>query len=122
MDNSTLGSKIHHPSVEIFVLYVNGVPAGYGEFEKQAESEIELSYFGIIPDFIGCKLGPYLLNFLIEKAWSYPISRFWVHTCSLDHPKALSMYESSGFVKYKEDIEWSDDPWTLGLFHKDEYK
>jgi hypothetical protein len=36
-----------------------------------------------------------------------------------DHPKALSMYESAGFVKY---MEWSDDPWTLGLFQKDEYK
>jgi hypothetical protein len=25
------------PGVEIFVLYVDGVPAGYGEFEKQVE-------------------------------------------------------------------------------------
>ncbi len=61
-----------------------------------------------MPEFIGKKLGRYLLSYVTEKAWSFGINRFWVHTCSLDHPSAVKVYKEGGFVEYKTEIEWSD--------------
>ncbi|HRE21127.1 MAG TPA: hypothetical protein PKW21_08860 [Rhabdaerophilum sp.] len=33
-----------------------------------------------------------------------------VHTCSLDHPRALAFYEKAGFRPYKRAVEIFDDP------------
>ncbi len=65
-----------------------------------APRETKLCYFGLIPDFIGRGLGPYLLQAAIDQAWSRPIDRFWLHTSTFDHPKALGVYQRAGFVVY----------------------
>jgi len=88
--------------VEVWVLYAGGVPAGYVELDRRLPEEIELAYFGLMPEFIGARLGPWLLDWAIARAWSYGPRRFWVHTQTLDHPRALSLYQERGFVKYKE--------------------
>jgi GNAT superfamily N-acetyltransferase len=89
--------------VEVWVLYAGGVPAGYVELDRRLPPEIELAYFGLMPEFIGAKLGPYLLDWSIRQAWTYQPDRFWVHTQTLDHPRALPLYQQLGFVKYKEE-------------------
>lgn len=110
-----LGAIVQHPEVEVHVLYLHGVPAGYAELDAREKPEIELSYLGLIPDFIGRALGPYLLSFAIHEAFRRRPSRFWVHTCTLDHPSALGLYQRAGFVPYKREVEVSDDPRSLGL-------
>ena len=60
---------IHDRKVEIYVLYVDGVPAGYTELDRRNEEDVELAYFGLIPQFIGRKLGPFLLNWAVDTAW-----------------------------------------------------
>lgn len=89
--------------VEVWVLQASGVPAGYVELDRREGADIELAYFGLMPEFIGAKLGPYLLDWAIRRAWSYSPQRFWVHTQTLDHPRALPLYQQLGFVKYKEE-------------------
>jgi hypothetical protein len=42
-----------------------------------------------------------------------------VHTCSLDHPAALSAYQRAGFVAYKRAIERFPDPRLLGFLPMD---
>jgi hypothetical protein len=37
MSDEKLGSIIQDPKVEIYVLYVNGVPAGYSEIDRRIE-------------------------------------------------------------------------------------
>jgi len=37
----------------------------------------------------------------VRAEWKYPVKRVWLHTCSLDHPAALPMYQKAGFVVYK---------------------
>jgi GNAT superfamily N-acetyltransferase len=110
-----LRAIVQHPDVEVHVLYAHGVPAGYAELDARDKPEIELIYFGLIPEFIGQKLGPYLLSFAIHAAWRRRPTRFWVHTCSLDHPSALGLYRRVGFQSYKEEVEVADDPRALGL-------
>src|SRR5262245_10375938 len=97
---------IHHPDVEMHVLHVEGVPAGFAELDRRVSGEVEMSQFGLTPEFIGQGLGRYFLWWTVERAWSYGPRRFWLHTCSHDHPIALPNYLKAGFVLYKE--EWRD--------------
>ena len=98
LDDAALAAIIQDPLVEIYVLYVDGVPAGYAEVDRRKPDEIELAYFGLLPEFIGRGLGPFLLNWAIDTAWFHHPKRVWVNTCTLDHPKALQIYQRAGFV------------------------
>ena len=64
---------------------------------------IELVQFGLISEFIGQGLGKWFLQWTIDKAWSYQPKRFWLHTCTLDHPAALPNYTKAGFVLFKQE-------------------
>jgi len=110
LSDEQLAAIIRDPAVEVYVLYVNGVPAGYAELDRRQFPDIELAYFGIMPEFIGQKLGPYLLRWSIDKAFSYSPRRLWLHTCTLDHPKALATYRRAGFQIYSTEAKVVDDP------------
>ena len=88
MDEDELDAIIQDELVDVYVLYVGGVPAGYAEFDRRKEPDIELAYFGLVSDFIGRGLGKYFLDWAIHQAWSYGPERVWVNTCTEDHPRA----------------------------------
>jgi GNAT superfamily N-acetyltransferase len=115
LSDAELAAIVQHPAVEVYVLWVHGVPAGYAELDGRVEGEVELAYLGLIPEFIGQKLGPYLLDWAIRTAWARDPRRVWVHTCTLDHPGALAMYERAGFRVFERETEVGDDPRALGL-------
>jgi GNAT superfamily N-acetyltransferase len=115
LDDAALAAVIAKPTTEIFVLYLGGVPAGYFELDGAAPQETELCYFGLIPEFIGRGLGPFLLRAAIDRAWSRPIARLWVHTRSFDHPKALGHYQRAGFVVYARQQLRFEDPRSQGV-------
>lgn len=115
LPDEQLREIIHHPQVEIHVLYFSGVPAGFGELNLRLMPDIELAYFGLVPEFIGKGLGPYLLNAMIDKAWAHQPQRLWLHTCTLDHPNALAVYQRAGFIPYKQEKKIFDDPRDLGV-------
>jgi len=115
LSDEMLAAAISKPSTEIFVLYAGGVPAGYFELETANPRETELNYFGLIPEFIGRGFGPFLLQSAIERAWSRPIGRFWVHTRKFDHPKALGHYQRNGFVVYARQKVRFEDPRLRGI-------
>lgn len=97
-----LAKDIHDDRVEIFVLYVNGAPAGYFELDFRKKGECDLAYFGLVQDFTGRRLGPYLLGAAIDTAWNREIERMTVNTNTLDHPKALPLYQRMGFSPYAQ--------------------
>jgi GNAT superfamily N-acetyltransferase len=106
-----LAAAIHDDRVEVYVLYVGGVPAGYAELDRRQGPEvIDLAYFGLIPEYIGMGLGPYLLDWAIRHAWSYGPQRVTVNTCTLDHPKALPMYQRAGFRPLRQVTRVIEDP------------
>jgi GNAT superfamily N-acetyltransferase len=115
IDDATLAEQILKPTIEIFVLYVRGVPAGFFELDTAAPRDTKLCYFGLIPDFIGRRLGPFLLQMAIDQAWSRPLDRMWLHTSTFDHPKALSVYQQAGFVVYARRRIWFEDPRERGI-------
>lgn len=115
LGDTALAATIHEPTTEIFVLYAGGVPAGYFELDAAAARETELCYFGLIREFIGRGLGPFMLQAAIDRAWERPIARLWVHTRTFDHPSALSYYQRAGFVVYARRELRFEDPRTLGI-------
>lgn len=101
MSDDELAAEVQHEDVELYVLYVNGAPAGYAELDfRPMPNEAELAYFGLIPDFIGQGFGKYLLVQAIGLAWRRNPGRLIVQTCTLDHPGALPLYQKCGFRAY----------------------
>jgi GNAT superfamily N-acetyltransferase len=101
LSDEELAKIIQDPRVEMHVLLVVGVPAGFAELDRRVAGEIELKQFGLVPEFIGRGLGKYFLQWVIDTAFSYAPDRFWLHTCTRDHPVALSNYLKAGFVVFK---------------------
>lgn len=110
LDDDALRRVIHDPAVEIYVLYVQGTPAGYVELDRRHRDQVEIAYFGLIPEFHGRGFGRYLLDWAVDEAWSKSVTRVWLHTCNLDHPRAIASYQRSGFVPFKQETVLIDDP------------
>jgi GNAT superfamily N-acetyltransferase len=96
---------LDRPDLETWLLTVGGLPAGYFELEAQADRDMEIVYFGLIPQFIGAGLGGHLLTSAIERGWALGARRVWLHTCTLDHPHALAHYQARGMRLYKTETE-----------------
>ena len=73
-----------------------------------------MSFFGLVPEAIGQGWGRLLMAEALRRAWERPIDRLWVHTCTLDHPRALGFYMRSGFRPYKRAVEIAEDPRLKG--------
>ena len=95
---------VDRPELETWVAYVRGTPAGYFELEMQGD-DVEIVYFGLLPEFIGLGLGGTLLTAAIERAFGVGAARAWVHTCSLDHPQALGNYVARGMRVYRTEVD-----------------
>ncbi len=115
LDDAALKAVIHDEGVEIYVLYVEGGPAGFAELDRRREPDIELTYFGLMPEFIGRGLSRYLLSAAIGIAWSYEPERVWLHTNTMDHPRALALYQRLGFKPYRQERKTIPDPRVTGL-------
>jgi GNAT superfamily N-acetyltransferase len=95
---------LDRPELETWVVYGSGTPAGYVELERQPGANVEIAYFGLLPQFVGRGIGGYFLYKAIERAWQMEARRVWVHTCTLDHPNALANYQARGLRMFaKED-------------------
>ncbi len=97
-------AHLERPGVYTWVAYVAGTPAGYTELVRDDAGGVQITYFGLFPQFIGQGLGGHLLTFAIEEAWRMDATRVWVHTCSMDHPSALPNYKARGMKVYKEEV------------------
>lgn len=103
MSDEALAAIIGDARDELHVLKVDEQPAGFAELDRRQGDEIELVQFGLLPAFIGQGLGKWFLQWAVDQAWSYGPRRFWLHTCTLDHPVALSNYQKAGLVLYRQE-------------------
>jgi GNAT superfamily N-acetyltransferase len=115
MAGAKLAAIIHDHDVEVCALRRAGAAIGLLELDFRVAGECELVFFGVIPAEIGRGLGRFLMAHAIARAWSRPIRRFWLHTCTLDHPDALVFYIRSGFTPFRRQIEIADDPRVGGV-------
>ena len=98
-----LAGVIHDPANQLFVLYLEGNPAGMAELDLRTEGVCNISYFGLMPETVGRRLGMFFLYHTCINAWLQPIQRLTVNTCTLDHPRALPLYQRIGFTPYSRE-------------------
>ena len=119
MPDDELRTIVHHLEVDIFALSHNGVDGGLLEFDRRRMPDIELSFFGVVPSLIGKGVGRILLDHGLQTVWRHKPQRVWLHTSTLDHPRALEFYRKAGFLPYKRGLEVSDDPRLTGELPRD---
>jgi GNAT superfamily N-acetyltransferase len=96
-------SLVESENHRTWMAYLNGSVAGYYELSK-TESDVEILAFGLAPPFIGKGFGGYFLSYAVKSAWSWVgAERVWLHTDSLDHPRALQNYCARGFKIFREE-------------------
>lgn len=89
---------IRKEGVEIWVALRDRDAAQVGYYElERGDSDVDIRYFGLLPEFIGRGLGGWLLTGAVERAWELGAVRVTLNTCSLDGAAALPNYRSRGF-------------------------
>lgn len=123
-DDAALSALIRDPAVEIHALVREGRDEGLVELNRRDPANVELAFFGLTPAVLGQGAGRWLMPRVIELAFQEGPSgarpaRLWLHTCTLDHPKALGFYRRAGFRPFKRAVEIASDPRLQGLLPRD---
>jgi GNAT superfamily N-acetyltransferase len=115
MTDAQLSAVLDDPLNEVYVLQTGGDAKGLLELDRRTPPDVEIGFLGVTPDLVGAGTGAAMMGFALERARVLAAPRVVLHTCSLDHPRALSFYLRLGFRPYKRAIEVADDPRLAGL-------
>ena len=95
---------ISNKNLETYIISESKELAGFFELLYNPElKETEISYFGLLEEYIGKGIGGYALSVAIKKSFQKNIRRVWLHTCTLDHPNALKNYIARGMTVFKKE-------------------
>jgi len=103
-DPLDVAAFVQDPKVETWVAYAHGWPQGFFMLDFREKGLCDLAYFGMVPEAVGQGLGGRLLETAISKGWNGAgVDRMTVNTCTLDHPRALALYQRAGFVPIRSE-------------------
>lgn len=105
LTNDELNAIINDRAVEVYAASDGTRDIGLLELDFRRARECEITFFGFIESTVGRGYGAALMRFALAQAWSHPIQRLWLHTCTNDHPSALAFYQRHGFAPYSTQIE-----------------
>jgi len=95
---------LQDPAVTLYTLMRAGWPHGFFVLDGRDPEVCDLSYLGLVPQAIGRGLGGFLLETAVHTAWDRPgVQRVTVNTNSLDHPRALPLYQRAGFAPVRRE-------------------
>ena len=95
---------ISNKNLETYIICESAELVGFFELLHNPElQETEISYFGLLEEYIGKGIGGYALSEAIRKSFEKNIKRVWLHTCTLDHPNALKNYIARGMTVFKKE-------------------
>lgn len=120
LDDAALTGIIHDPKVALYaVADRGGVEIGMLELDFRISGECEIAFFGLVPELTGKGHGDWLMAQALALGWRKDVTKLWVHTCTLDHPGALSFYRRNGFTPFARAVETFADPRLLGILPRD---
>ena len=94
-----LRAFVQDEAVSVFSLIWDGWPGGILTLDHREAGVCDRSYLGLGAPLRGRGLGPWLLGEAIRMGWDHDgVEKMTVNTCTLDHPKALGMYQRAGFA------------------------
>ena len=108
LSDAALAALLTEPGHELHVARHNGDLVGY--FELAGE---ELVFFGLTLAYVGRRIGPWLLDRAIERAFARGATRLMLNTNTLDHPRALDTYRKAGFRPVRSESKELQDPRVL---------
>jgi GNAT superfamily N-acetyltransferase len=114
MPDSNLRTILAHTEVDSFYLMHGDEFCGLLELDFRPKPDCELAFYGLVPTVIGKGYGRALMDEALRQAWTKPIERLFVHTCTFDSPLALPFYIRSGFNPVTISVEIHDDPRLTG--------
>ena len=95
---------IHKKGVFLYTLILDGWPGGFFVLDSSVPAVCDLAYFGLVPQAIGRGLGRWFLATAVETGWDLSGTQsMTVNTNTLDHPRALPMYQRVGFVPVRQE-------------------
>ncbi len=115
MDDAELGAILGDPAVELYEVAAVEPVVGMLELDFRQAGECEIAFIGLVPELAGQGHGRWLLAKALRLAWRENVQRVHVHSCTLDHPAALTAYQRAGFKAYKRSVERFPDPRLLGI-------
>jgi len=120
MADAELRDIIGDAAVELFEIRDGEAVVGMLELDAREPGSCELAFVGLVPELAGRGHGRWLLGEAVALAWARPsVTRVHVHTCSLDHPAALTAYRRAGFVAVRRAVETFIDPRLAGVLPRD---
>lgn len=108
LTDSALAELLGDPDHELHVARHDGDLVGY--FELKAD---ELVFFGLTLAYVGRRIGPWLLDRAIERAFARGTAKLILNTNTLDHPGALRTYRKAGFRIVRSENKELQDPRVL---------
>jgi GNAT superfamily N-acetyltransferase len=120
MPDAQLRAILDDPAIEVnAAVDRSGVEVGFLELDFRHAPVGELSYFGLVPEWVGRGGGGWLMTHALAQLWRPGVERVRVATCTLDHPRALGFYRHQGFRPTQQWIETFADPRAVGLLPPD---
>jgi GNAT superfamily N-acetyltransferase len=108
LSEAALQALLQQPGHELHVARHDSALVGY--FELAGD---ELVFFGLTLAYVGRRIGPWLLDRAIERAFARGTARLGLNTNTLDHPRALDTYRRAGFRPLRSEAKELQDPRVL---------
>lgn len=101
-----LSDFVQNEKVHIYTFLRNGWINGFFTIDARDRPTADLAYFGLVPEAVGKGLGTWFIQTAIHTAWDVPeTTRVTVNTCTLDHPRALALYQKHGFKPFAQETD-----------------
>jgi GNAT superfamily N-acetyltransferase len=100
---------LSHPLRRYWLIRYGSEIAGIADMEPHPGGEVEITTFGLLPEYVGRGLGGHALTLAARQAWGVEpvgaesVRRIWLHTSTRDHPNALANYRRRGFRPFRTD-------------------
>ncbi|MEM8570598.1 MAG: GNAT family N-acetyltransferase [Pseudomonadota bacterium] len=99
-----LGAWLKDPKVTLYTFFRAGWPHGFFILDHRSTDICNIAYFGLVPEALGQHMGRFLLETAVHMAWDTSGTRcVTVNTNSLDHPRALPLYQKAGFTPVRRE-------------------
>lgn len=108
LPDASLAALLTMPGHELHIARHDGALVGY--FEILGD---EIVFFGLTLDYIGRRIGPWLLDRAIERGFALGNDRLILNTNTVDHARALATYRKAGFRIVRRETKDMPDPRML---------
>lgn len=102
------------PTGDFYFALHEGRRIGLVGFDGRGTREVEITWFGLVPEATGHGLGRRMMAAALDLAWTGGPERVWLHTCNFDHPAAMRFYQACGFLPFATGFEIMSDPRLTG--------